>query len=428
VFTKKAVLEHAVIAGLALACACSDSTSPSKQPGGPGLTVTVAFCAGSEPNWLAFQDGNGAWTRARPVSNGSRITFQQTLTSNRAAVATARVFRRLTSVAIQYGIPAELAIVGDTNPLQCGGPVGRALLGSIAALDTNEVASVSAGLSIRVPVPPGGDNSFALEGLSPGPQEILATRFTRVSATSTVLRRIILRRTGDLPDSTILPVFDFASAESFAPATGTLTITGLGPEGAIANTLLRTAHSQSLVNIGQEDRNAATRSYLAIPEGQLEPGDLQALLVTADPVEGNVIRTASVYFRAPVEQTVMLGSAVPVPSFSTVATTPALRLRARFTTQDEYDRLTSISFQQGDSIVVTVGATAAYVALTGGAYDLTVPDLSQAPGFDPRWTLRPGVSVFWSAQRTGGTLGLGLDAVPTDGATSRTGLSFGTLP
>jgi hypothetical protein len=424
VLTKKAVL----IAGLALVSACSDSTSPSKRPGGPTTTVAVAFCAGAEPSWLAFQDGDGGWTQAQPIINGLRITFEGTFTSDRAAVATARVFRRLTSVSVQYGAPAELAIVGDTNPLQCGGPVSRALLGSIASLDTNEVASVSAGLSIRVPVPPGGDNSFALQGLSPGPQEILATRFTRVSPTSTVLRRIILRRTGDLPDSATLPVFDFASSESFAPATSTVTIAGLGPEGATVNSLVRTPHSQSLVNIGQNDLNAATRSYLAIPETQLAAGDLQALLVTSGPVETGVIRTASVYFRSPVEQTITLGPAVAVPAFSTIATTPALRLRARFTTQSEYDRLTSISFQQGDSIVVSVAQTAAYVALTGAGYDLTVPDLSHAPGFDPRWTLRPGVSVFWGATRTGGTLGLGLDATPIQGATSRTGVSFGTLP
>jgi len=54
-----------------------------------------------------------------------------------------------------------------------------------------------------------------------------------------------------------------------------------------------------------------------------------------------------------------------------------------------------------------------------------VPDLSAATGFDPAWALRPGVSVFYIVNRTGGTLGLGQNAVPTDGSTTRTGIVFG---
>jgi hypothetical protein len=46
---------------------------------------------------------------------------------------------------------------------------------------------------------------------------------------------------------------------------------------------------------------------------------------------------------------------------------------------------------------------------------------------DPRWSLRSGEALLWTSSRIGGTLGLGLDAVPTDGATRRIGTAAGFL-
>jgi len=113
-----------------------------------------------------------------------------------------------------------------------------------------------------------------------------------------------------------------------------------------------------------------------------------------------------------------------MPVLSTMAVTPSLRLRARFDIQPDYDRLTSITYQQGQNTVVTVSITAAYAALGNVGYELIVPDLSSARGFDPRWALRAGEQVFWSAARVGGTLGVGQNAVPSAGATVRTTVVF----
>jgi hypothetical protein len=416
---------------LVFAMACSDSTSPPRTPGGDGggTSVSIPFCAGTEPSWLAFQDGEGAWTRAEPTSTGARITYQHTFNSDHAGVATARVFAHgVSAVTVQYGAPVELAIIGDTNPLQCGGPVPFALLGSVAGLDTNEEAQISAGLELRTTAPHGADNTFALIGLNPGPQEVLAARVTRIDPSTVVVSRLILRRVGDLPDSTTLPVFDFNSAESFAPAIGDVTVAGMGPEGAIVNTLLHTAHSISVVSFGVNDMQTATRSYRALPESQLATGDLQILSAQSGPVPSSDLRSAVLFFRSPVQQTLTLGPVVTPPTFSTVATTPALRLRAHFVPQAAYDQLTTISFQQGVTTVMTVGMTAAYASITGAGYDLVIPDLSTAAGFDPAWALHAGTAVSWSVSRTGGTLGLGSDAVPVDGSVQRNASVFGALP
>jgi hypothetical protein len=398
-------------------------------PGGPGRTISIAFCSGNEPNWVAFQDGNGAWIQAQPTTTGSRITYSHTFSSDRGAVATTRLpGHGVSSVSVQYGTPEELTLVNVTNPLICGAPQSLSLFGTVTGLDTNEEAQIAAGLGLRTAAPRGGDNSFSLGGLIPGPQELLASRVTRLDPTTTVVTRLILRRVSELPDGTTLPVFDFNSPESFAPAAGTVAIGGLGPEGAMVNTLLLTTHSRSVVSFDTRDMNAATRGYLALPESKLAPGDLQILAANAGPVATGDIRAAALYFRAPNEQTLTLGPVVTRPAFSTIAASPALRLRARFDAQSQYDQLTSISFQQGQTTLFSVGMTAAYAALTGAGYDLVIPDLSQAPGFNPAWALQPGVSVFWAANRTGGTVGLGLDAVPTEGAISRNAVAFGTIP
>jgi len=55
--------------------ACSDrAMSPPPPP--PPTTVDVAYCSGLEPTWVAFQDGDGAWTQAQPIVSGPHTTFR----------------------------------------------------------------------------------------------------------------------------------------------------------------------------------------------------------------------------------------------------------------------------------------------------------------------------------------------------------------
>jgi len=72
---------------------------------------------------------------------------------------------------------------------------------------------------------------------------------------------------------------------------------------------------------------------------------------------------------------------------------------------------------------VSVSMTAAYAALVGGGYDLTVPELSGVSGFNAAWALRSTNSLRWTAVRFGGTLGLGIDPLPRDGDVQRYGFA-----
>jgi hypothetical protein len=415
---------------LLAAAGCGDyGTSPGSYGPPPTTTVDVVYCGVTAPTWLAFQDdADGAWTQAQPTIAGDRVRFSHTFTGDRGAVAAARVISAgQTSLAIEYGQPAELATVGDVNPSHCGSTEGRTLTGTVTGFGGGalEVAAVNAGFGPRDVVQSNGASDFSLPALIPGPQEILATRSTIAADGSSTLAGVILRRTPELPNGATIAPLDFASGEAFAPATPKLTVEGLGGEELTTLVRLLTAHGNSQLALLPSADPTASQHIYAIPEAHLEAGDLQLVVATARPVGGGRIRAASRYFRAPTDQALTLGGPAAAPTLSVVATTPALRPRALFTVQPAYDRLTSMAYQQA-STVVSVSMTPGYAALIGG-YDLVVPDLSAVAGFDPQWALRPGTPASWTATRIGGTLGLGFDAVPTEGATTRMGIVFDTF-
>src|SRR5256885_1035837 len=300
--------------------ACSDGTLPSAPPPPPPpISVAVAYCF--QPAWVAFQDGDGAWTQAPPTPSGSNTTFRYEVSAGRRA----------------------------------GAP----------------------------PSPAGGH-------------------------------------------STTLPVLDFASAEAFAPAVAHVSLNGLGAEAAASGTRLLTNHDEIAVSLLIGLTTDVTRPYVALPESQLLASDLQILSASVSAATTGSARSATLYFRTPTDRTLTLGAPLIPPTFSTVASAPALRLRAHFVPQSEYGRSAVVVYQQGTTTFVVISMTAAYAALTETGYDLVVPDLSGAVGFDPAWSLHPGATL-WSAGRIGGTLGLGRDAVPSDGAVQRTVSAAGAL-
>ena len=411
---------------VAAVSACSDSTLPSTPPPPPPpTTIAVAYCAGLEPTWVVFQDGDGAWTQAQPTPSGSNKTFRHEFSADRGAIATlSRAGGNMTVLSVIYGTPAELVTAGDTNSRDCGPAPAKTLLGTVAALETNETAFVSASFNSRVRV--SVDRTFELKGLASGPRDLLAARTTRIDG-SDVLTRLIMRRGVDVPDSTTLPVLDFASAEAFAPAVATVSLDGLGAESAASGTRLLTDHDELAVSLLIGLTTDVTRPYVALPESQLLANDLQILAASVSAATTGSARSATLYFRTPTDRTLTLGAPLVLPTFSTVASAPALRLRAHFVPQSEYDRSAVVSYQQGTTTFVAISMTAAYAALTETGYDLVVPDLSGTAGFDPAWTLHTGETVLWSAVRIGGTLGLGRDAVPSDGATRRGVSAAGAL-
>jgi hypothetical protein len=418
-----------VVGGLVLAClalaACSDGiSSPSGSPP-PGPTdVQVSYCHNQTPEWVAVQDGDGPWTRVAPTASGGNTTFRSTFSSNRGGIARLSRSGTLTILSVLYGTPAELVTAGITTPFACGSAVSKTLLGTAAGLDTNEFAIVSAGVLSHSLVVAATGGHFALRALPSGPLDLAVLRATRTNGQAAVTR-FILRRDVDLPDTSVLPVLDFSSSEAFAPATATLTLAGLDAEGAGAGVHLITGTTEATLSPVPPITHEVSRPYAALPEARLRAGDLQLLFASATSGSGD--RTVRLYFRTPSDRTLTLPAPLIRPTFTTLGTTPLLRLRAHFVAQPDYDRAATITYQRGTTTLMDVTMTAGYAALTGG-YDLDVPDLSAAAGFDPAWALHPGSDLRWMAGRVGGTLGLGVDAVPSVGATRVAGFDSDVIP
>lgn len=419
-FSRTAILGAAAFTVLS---ACADNVSPRIVAKDPPAGVDIALCG--PPEWVAFQDGEGPWTRAAAAPAALYASFHHTFSSTRGGIAIARQFASgLTTLSVLYGRPDELAIVSDTAGTLCGQAVLKKLVGTVAPLQANESARLNAGrFSPGDLVSSETGFNFELQDLTDGPHEILAARVPRSSASSTPIG-VILRRTPALPDGTTLPVFDFNSDESFRPVPHTLTVSGDGIGSVSGFVGVRTAHDENILAFLAANLTGATTRYDAIPDGRLEPGDLQSLSLSAPPA-GNVIRSAIAYSHSAIS-TIAFGASPSPADISVVSRAPSLRLRARFASQADYDQFTSVNYQQEQNTAVSVAMTSAYASLVGG-YDLIVPDFSGVDGFDARWALRPTGQLIWTTSRIGGTLALGFNPVPRDGSTRRAGTDAGFI-
>lgn len=410
---------------LAWLAACSDDLSPNPPPPA-SQTVALIYCDAFAPLWVAFQDGDGPWTRVPPTAANDNQVFQYAFASNHGAVASVLdVGGGLTFLHVLFGKPEELASIAINSPRACAA-TDKTLLGTIAGVDSTDLAIVRGGFFSEAQVLGGG--SFTLDALPAGPRDILVERATTVNGAGLRLSKLLLRRGVDLPDHAQIPPLDFNSPEAFEPVLPFVTLEGVGQDGAFLSTRLRTSNFDNIFSIPIPGPDGSVRPYYAIPEARLAAGDLQALSVQANGGTPGASRTTVVYFRAPVDRTLVLGPDVSTPEISTVALAPTLRLRARFVNQDAYDRQTSVfySTEGPRPSFVAVSMTAAYAASSGG-YDLVIPELSGVAGFDPVWALRAVASVRWSATRLGGTLGLGADPLPTDGAVRRSAFATDVL-
>ena len=399
--------------------ACNyDSAGPRPIP---DHAVAVSYCAAVAPTWVAFRDGDGAWTRETPSVAGATTTFRHSFTSNRAAIAslTPLLDGEFSVLRVLYGAPDELSSDGDTTSADCLTGDFKSLRGSVAGIATTEAAFIAIGPVARTGVVPREGLDFTIDGVAAGPQDLLAVRTAQAAPP-----RLIIRRDLDLPNGSVVPTLDFASGEAFDMVTATLTIANLGGDGnpVVDFSVLTTPHGEFFLPIAASG-NGSRQPYLAIPANKLLAGDLERLHVSAN---GTSSRAADLYFRAPTDRTVTLGSQIEAPTISVIAGGPAPRLRAHYVAQADYDKVSSIVYNQPTSTgFVAVSMTPAFAALTGG-YDLDVPDLTSVPGFDPVWALQVGV-INWTATRTGGTLPLARDVKPVDGATRVTSLTQGTI-
>jgi hypothetical protein len=146
------------------------------------------------------------------------------------------------------------------------------------------------------------------------------------------------------------------------------------------------------------DRSPTVRTIYGIPLAQTIAGDLHQVVATINtlgtPVgsPNRASRQIIAYGRTLSDRTIAFGPAMPAPTVTAVA---AGRLRAIGTLPTEYS--SGVSFdvtQTSTGRFATVHTTRDFLA-TAGTYDVQIPDLSAAVGWDTQFAIRAGVPTNW---------------------------------
>jgi len=377
-----------LVALLLIACSSGDDDE------GP-RTVRFEFCPGDAPTWMAQQDGRtGTWRRVTPTS---ATTWDFAFTSDRGGIARAYADDTRSSVWIFLGSTDELVrVAGFRGWRDCDSR--SEVNATVAGVPEEHVAIVNlGGRTLQA-----SEGPLLITNVLDGTWPLVAVRANRVGFDD-IAERIILRRGISVAGTTTLsPSIDFDNAESFAAATANLTVTSLDPADGEARvrTLLDTDDGGS-ATLSQVRMSSATntKTYGAIPTGELGASDLQAFQVQLFGPN----RLTYVHFRTVADRSVAVGPVLPTPTIGNAATMPNLRPRVQLPVQPEYSRLVYATFyQRNASRFVEVQATSAYYG-TPSSWDVVVPDFTGVDGWDVSWGLDPAHQYESRVVAYGGT-------------------------
>ncbi len=417
----------------ASATGLTGATSSAFAVGAAGGSVSITFCSALAPIWLAAQDGNGAWTRVLP--NSGTTTYEFSLSSGKGGLAFVESLNILattfTYLYVAYASLADFTPQGYSS-VDVGRVCGsRTVNGSVANVGASEQAIVTLGETATGVTP--GFGTFPLYQLSNvgiGPQDLFAGRGAFSGATF-ALNKVILRRALSPADNSTLALLDF-DAEGFAPASANVTVTGLGADSAVVSSLFTARLGSGQLQAGGVLSDfyyraaSGAQPYAAIPLAQLNANDIQYLIAGATGANGG--REAWVFFRNPLNQTLALGPELNTPTVTKLVTAPNARPRVQLASQPEYNRaIVAGFFQSTRNGGVVVQATPGYYGGVPATWDVTMPDLSAAAGWNSAWGLQDGTPIDWSVSARGGAL-LGLDLSITDGSTSQDAGKWSSTP
>jgi hypothetical protein len=399
-----------------------------------GGNVALAFCAAEAPLWVGYQSEGGPWQRA---TLGANNQVSVSLSGTRAGIAYVVQSGTTFTTNVIYGTATELNGFGTNLCQNVTG--GKTHPGTVAGVPAGGQATITLGNAAASVVT---GNAFTLTGVQPGPRDLLAVRSAVVlngSSFSITPDRVILRRDVNLPNNTPIAL-DFGAAESFAPASAQLTVTGAAAgESILPFVSLQTANGTGgtfFTGIGGllGGGSGATQTYYGLPTDRLTASDYHLVTAIAFNTNGTSVdqangRITGGYFRAVADRSLALSPALSTPTVTVAASAPYVRPRVQLPRQTEYVDAFGATFTQataGAPRAASITALGSY--LQGGTtWDVTFPDLTAAPGFDATWALRPGAATTYSVQASGGTGLTSVGQSPTEGASYRAAFRGGSL-
>ena len=378
----------------------SSEGSVTPSPGGVGnVRVDFSACAvGAMPLWFAFQDGAGEWTRI--VGADDVYRFDVASAKGGYAYATMGSGRVLN---VAYATRHELT----RSPIAvCRAPGQKAVSGRFAGLGAGHVAYV--GLGEPNPDPeraPRRERSFTLTGIDDGAQDLVAYRSESPRFAGT--ERVVIRRDQNVVHGGTLGVVDFDGAESFEPATASLTVTGAGGLPVAQWMSYFTGPTCALHDLYYDESGGTAFTMRGIPAALQRATDMHRVDVYT--TAGGGFRAASEVFHALADRVVAFPQELPAPAISAPPGRHR-RLAASLTLPAEYrnGEVLLLMYAYGEhGAFAYVRATPGW--LGGPAVTLAVPDLGGAAGWHDAFLPPPDASVGWIVQATGST------GAPADG-------------
>lgn len=450
-------------------------TVNSAGNGGSGGNVVWTFCnVDHYPVWFAVQNGSGAWTTvdADGSGGGGNRTYSFTVDDRGGvAYATPGLSTSGTEITVYYMDRVELQAGGTQECVNS--PATQDLSGSVAG-----VASGGFGNSAVVWLGSGSgssstDGPYTLRGAPLGISDLLAVRSTlNLTSFSMIPDKAILRRNVNYTGS--IPLVDFGSSEAFDPALATYTVSGLaGETDMMATSSFSTVNGSigsftsilmpPVVRASQALPREVSRAFAAnragvtafarqmgqripatgarltgdeaigiygIPDSKLESGDMHGVMVMAyRTTPGGDISDGRITYQFNhklADRTLTLGAQAPALSPSNTASTPYRRLGLSGAWAADYPDAVAVEYYQRtvNTNSWTINMTRNYAGSSN--WDLTIPDLSAASGFQSAWGLGSGAIEF-SFTQTGITSGYDLHSRPLEGTAFRAATRTGTV-
>ena len=407
---------HANAAGLTEATASFVVTVAAP----PSNSVTWRFCDPARyPLWFAYQDGlSGSWQRVTETSPGV-----YTFAYGQPQVGITMVTQDGTEIStdIQYyglsEVTAAAAAECTDNPI----PGTKTLTGTIAGFaNGNEVASVSMGSALSNAANQSSP-AFSITKVPSGLVDLIALRANFVTSS---VQRVLLQRGLNPANNSSLGTLDLAGGTSFAPATGSLTVTAPN-DGPLSGQNVFTTPTGSSASFGTPPLSSGVAAtYQGMPLGQLLSGELQEVQVQQS-VGTTLSRFITRFTREPAIVTLTMPSDPASPTVTNVSGSPYARASASGSLPAAFNTLVTLGFTQASRLRSwSITATAAgRTSLT--SYAFTLPDFSAMPGWQNTWGLGSGAADV--ASTFFGQTGAAADGSPIAGTTIYTIGRLGTF-
>ena len=373
--------------------------------GGGGGAIAWQFCDATRvPLWLAYRNGtSGGWTRVTPSGNTFSFSFSGSVGS--VAMVMNQAGGGFQGTIYNY-TASEMA---GTATSECTSNPGGAktLSASFAGLTTNASQAQSGTVNIA-----GGSGTattsgtaFQITNVQNRVADLFAYRLTtNLTAFSIAIDRVVLRRNVNYGDGATVPVIDFAGAESFAPATATVTAANAGADAVTVAALFQTANGTG----GTLSNFAGGSTILGVPSSKTLAGDFHLQYAGATSADMSSVRAVIQYNRDIANRSLTFGAVLAPPTITAPSTMPYARLKIAGTWPAEYGDAGGSSMTQGSGAATrawTIAGSRGYYGAGASQYEFELFDFSGVTGFLNTWGLSAGVSTQTTTNVSGGLTG-----------------------